>query len=300
LRAVAALRAGETQIAWRDVETLNRLQAALQKEPLLISLLVRATILAKLEQPVWEGVVDRRWSAAQLQQLQDLLGRIDLTRDYLWAVRGERAYARAFYKFEQARRAPTLAKIHALAPFETLPRALEWAFLLLPLNATFDQNEAMHERWMQSLALPLVDSRKGIVLPRNADQIERTIKGSASTPYNVLAKLSLKILPPIARRTGAALAVAREAQVACAIARFCLTNERSPATLAELVPRFLREIPSDPINGGALLYLIEPNEKYRLYSVGWNQVDDGGKIALRNSTRRDDEKGDWVWLSAPR
>jgi hypothetical protein len=34
-----------------------------------------------------------------------------------------------------------------------------------------------------------------------------------------------------------------------------------------------------------------------LYSVGWNQSDDGGTVVLNESSRKtvDIKKGDWVW-----
>jgi hypothetical protein len=51
----------------------------------------------------------------------------------------------------------------------------------------------------------------------------------------------------------------------------------------------LKEIPRDLIGGGELRYRRTSGNEYVLYSVGWNQVDDGGYVA------DSPEKGDWVW-----
>ena len=50
-----------------------------------------------------------------------------------------------------------------------------------------------------------------------------------------------------------------------------------PTNLAQLVPEFLEQLPLDPFDvaGGALRYQAN-GEEYRLYSIGQNQVDDGG------------------------
>lgn len=57
LRAVASLAAGQRQEAVDDVKLGLRLAEALKKEPLLISQLVRITMLQLCIQTIWEGVV---------------------------------------------------------------------------------------------------------------------------------------------------------------------------------------------------------------------------------------------------
>ncbi len=92
-----------------------------------------------------------------------------------------------------------------------------------------------------------------------------------------------------------------EARVACALERFRLATGRLPAELRELVPTYLPTVPEDILGSQPLHYRLAADGSYRLYSVGWNQTDDGGAIVSKSDgTRRDDEKGDWVWLSGPR
>lgn len=53
---------------------------------------------------------------------------------------------------------------------------------------------------------------------------------------------------------------------------------RIPLRLEELVPQYLQRDPNDPFNGRALIYRAQ-GTNWVLYSVGPDQVDDGGKSA---------------------
>jgi hypothetical protein len=89
-------------------------------------------------------------------------------------------------------------------------------------------------------------------------------------------------------------AMTREALLWCAIERFRLKLGSPPENLDALVPEFLDKIPCDPVNGLPLRYVRKGDRDYLLYSIGWNDKDDGGV----ETKRRD--KGDWVWASDPR
>lgn len=60
-----------------------------------------------------------------------------------------------------------------------------------------------------------------------------------------------------------------------ALRRFWLSKRDYPKSLEELVPRFLAVVPLDPFNDRALTYKRLP-VVYRLYSVGYDRVDDSG------------------------
>lgn len=62
-----------------------------------------------------------------------------------------------------------------------------------------------------------------------------------------------------------------------------------PASLTELVGRYLREVPADPFGGEALCYRREGNEGYLLYTVGPNLRDDGG---VETGAHLHDDPGD--------
>jgi len=83
--------------------------------------------------------------------------------------------------------------------------------------------------------------------------------------------------------------------------RYRLAHGQLPDTLDALVPEFLDRVPNDVINGQPLRYRQTGADQFVLYSVGWNEIDDGGTIAwIEGRTPRQDlERGDWVWSSQP-
>jgi hypothetical protein len=91
-------------------------------------------------------------------------------------------------------------------------------------------------------------------------------------PENSLLQMlegPLRVLP---RSDASALAHSRVARIGLAM-RECLARKGAlPATLADLVPEFLPAVPLDPWNGKPLLHAGD-----RVWSVGSNGLDDGGK-----------------------
>jgi hypothetical protein len=65
----------------------------------------------------------------------------------------------------------------------------------------------------------------------------------------------------------------------------------------------MSELPHDIINGQPLHYRRTADGQFVLYSVGWNETDDGGVAIMKpDSNPRDESKslvgmdyGDWVW-----
>jgi hypothetical protein len=69
-----------------------------------------------------------------------------------------------------------------------------------------------------------------------------------------------------------------------------------PEALDALIPQFIDKLPIDVIVGQPLHYQRAAAGQYLLYSVGWNEKDDGGEIASPKSSRGDAaDEGDWVW-----
>ena len=62
------------------------------------------------------------------------------------------------------------------------------------------------------------------------------------------------------------------------------------------MPRYLERIPTDVITGEPLRYNRTSDGQFVLYSVGWNETDDGGEVSSRKpGDAPDPKKGDWVW-----
>jgi hypothetical protein len=69
----------------------------------------------------------------------------------------------------------------------------------------------------------------------------------------------------------------RVTQTALAVERFRLAQQNAlPASLAELVPRFVDVVPTDPFDGQPLRYKKTSPHGFVIYSIGKDRNDDGG------------------------
>ena len=67
------------------------------------------------------------------------------------------------------------------------------------------------------------------------------------------------------------------------------------------MPRFIAKIPTDVITGELLKDRRQPDGTFVLYSVGWNETDDGGEPGVTKSgAAADPNRGDWVWRYPPK
>ena len=89
----------------------------------------------------------------------------------------------------------------------------------------------------------------------------------------------LPALGKVERKFAQAEAWQRTALTALAIERFRLANGgRLPVSLSDLVPKFIKEIPTDPFDGKSLRW--SPRERgYVVYSVGADRNDNQGTSA---------------------
>jgi len=128
-------------------------------------------------------------------------------------------------------------------------------------------------------------------------QLEESIPGSIDliAKHGFFAPLLLPSFTKAQQKFGLAQTTADQAAVACALERFRLVSGQYPEKLDALVPRFLEKV--DVISGEPLKYRRTNDGQFVLYSVGWNEKDDGGTIVLTKgkSPVLDSEQGDWVW-----
>ena len=62
------------------------------------------------------------------------------------------------------------------------------------------------------------------------------------------------------------------------------------------MPQFIEKLPHDIIGGQPLHYRRTDNGKFLLYSIGWNETDDGGLASPMDQYGAIDyNRGDWVW-----
>jgi hypothetical protein len=303
LRAVAEVQMGQSDKALADVKLMLSMANSIRDEPFLISHLVRIAIVNIALQPIYEGLADHKWSDAQLADLERELTKLDLLSSYKVGMRGEMVLCQ-IGDIEYLRRYPE--QIPNLAGTATPSSP---GFLWLIPDGWFYQNELNCARMMLEFYLPAVDPNQRIVSPsaiRKADTAaEADVKHVG--PYNVFERMILPALGAASKKFAWAQESVDLARVAIALEHYRLARGEYPESLDALAPQFMAKIPHDIIGGQPsqssgpasqpLHYRRTSDGQFVLYSVGWNETDDGGVMVLYkdSSDRVDISKGDWVW-----
>ena len=89
LRAAARLATGQTAEAATDVQLVFRLSDSISNEPLLIGHLVRIAFHTHALRTIWEGLVDHRWTDAQLAHWQTELAKLNFGTELRYCMAGE-------------------------------------------------------------------------------------------------------------------------------------------------------------------------------------------------------------------
>lgn len=292
LRTCAELQLGQTERALDDVSLSLRMVEALRTEPILISHLVRIAVVNITLQPVWEGLADHRWSDEQLRTLDQELSKLDFLLDYRFAMRGEVTFSSGVVDY--LRRTGNLGAIFGGS--DNSPDAA--GILRLIPSGWFYQNQLRCERFMFQWYVPLADQEQRIISPTSARRADAALASDTShpTPFNLLDREMLPALGAAARKFALGQANVDLARVACALERYRAAHGSYPEMLALLAPQLMEKIPHDVINGEPLHYERTPDGRFVLYSVGWNESDDGGMVVLKKDGSVDIQQGDWVWL----
>jgi hypothetical protein len=161
----------------------------------------------------------------------------------------------------------------------------------------FDQNRVTMGRLHLELFKPAVNLQERTVSPSNLRRLNETLEQhfARRTPYNFFSGLLLPALGKAAEKSSQGQACVDLARVACALERSRIKQGNYPDSLTALTPAFMAKLPHDVINGQPLKYHRTDDGRFVLYSVGWNETDDGGQLALTKSGNADWNKGDWLW-----
>jgi hypothetical protein len=312
LRACAELENNQSDKALDDVKLMFRLADSIHNEPFLISHLVRIALTSLALQPVWEGQIKHKWSDAQLAELDHELAPLNFLNDYGFCMRNERAGAileidsmrrhRDYKKFEMYFSSmrgfadedePSIQYSQNISELLLYPLISPAGLYLMP-DGWYYHNESTVAEMHRQCFLPMVDTNLQVALPKVRNDANEYFKKLHLGLWNLLALDSADL-----RSAGRKFAYGQNsinmARVACALERYRLAHNEYPEALDALAPQFIAQIPHDVIGGKPLHYNRKDNGKFLLYSVGWNETDDGGQIDLTAYDFIDTAKGDWVW-----
>ncbi len=303
LRACASLAAGRNEDALADIELIFHLADTLRHEPILVSYLVRIACVDLAAQPIWEGLADHAWTDAQLLRIEAGLRGFDFVRDLAVGLDGERA---AGILTANLVRQKGLAYFMALSgtasPSSEQRKFYNWISGFVPQGWYY--LEGVNYGRVYELQLEgTYDPGKQIVSPAriraNTAAMEREIVAGglghavgAVVHHRLLAAIFLPALNRVAIRGAVGKTLVDEALLACALERFRIAKGELPEDLDHLAPGFLSQLPRDVITGRPYKYDRLADDRFLLYSVGWNEQDDAGTPGKKPF---DEQAGDWVW-----
>ncbi len=296
LRGVARLELHQTDAAFADLKTSFRLSDSIRDELFLIDHLVRLATLSIDLQGVREGLTRHAWTDAQLAELEKYLSGLDLLAEYEHAMRSERCLNLG--GLEYLARGSFLVRDPGFFYSGEDGNGNNVSFLPpMIVNGWLYQNMIEIARMHQQFILPAVDEKQHRVLREIADRLDPALSEEPKKPGNIMAKMLLPALGRAAIKSARVQTSVDMARVACALERYRLANGQLPDALEALEPQFIAKIPNDVMDGNPLRYRKNSDGTYALYSIGWNEKDDGGIVVLGKGKTPgvDATQGDWVW-----
>jgi hypothetical protein len=297
LRSLAELQNGQPDKALEDVRLGLQLADKVRTEPLLISHLVRIAMVQLMLQPVWEGLAEHKWSDAQLAAIEAELATIDFPAAWRLSMKSElggqadelNLLLRHRNRFDELQLLINFAgnQNNVRLPGDLIVR-------LIPAG-WFYQNEYHCARMMMEYCVPLADANQCTFSPAVAHRGEAALAASVAGPFNLFERLILPVLSNAAPKFAYGQASADLARTALALERCRLARGALPESLDTLAPQFITNVPPDVIGGQPLRYRRTPEGSFVLYSVGWNEQDDGGLAGFDKEGAVDIQRGDWVW-----
>jgi hypothetical protein len=307
-RAQCHLLLGEPDDALRELTLMHDLCRILQKPPTgkpetLVEAMINVAITGLYVNTIADGLHWQAWQEPQLTAFQEQLKSINLP---LWVAESFREELAASVPFFESTPADKISSvITSVYPFAKSPGL--WTHLKDPMYLYL---KLAPRGWryqnlvnMASLTPKPLDSfdlENETISPRifakYAHNLDKFLVHKS--PFKTLAAMAIPNYTKAVQVTGYNQTLANEAQIVCALERFRLAHGEYPATLDALIPQFIEKLPHDIIGGQSLHYRRTDDGKFLLYSVGWNERDDGGKAAFNKTGGVDYGKGDWVWQNS--
>ena len=298
LHSVLALANKQPDVALSDIKMNYIVLSGVKRDPSLVGGLVAIGTAAIGNAAVYDGLTRHAWSDAQLAELEQMFKPINFLADFQFAMRCEVAQSTAnidFFRYAHRSDIKRLfGKIFSSVPICAL-FDVPWP------SGWWDQDKSQMAYFiLQSLAN--VDPQARLVFPKKNLNLQHRIEQAntqwdAYDPMRILFEASSGPIVRAMKQYAQAQVWIDEVRIACALERYRLAHGVYPGKLEELVPACIDEVPHDIMNGEAYHYQLRQDGTFLLYSVGWNQIDDGGTVVFKNEakTQVDYEQGDWVW-----
>jgi hypothetical protein len=307
LRAEAAVQSGDTAKAHEATRILARLSEATSQEPFLIGLMVSRSLATITTQETWSLCEGRAGTAEDFRKLQRDLEQLNFHDASLRSWQGELAAGVDAVQYLKRSRDSEL--INALRFMnedgrQHLSSGESFIPHLIP-SGLFDMNAAnMAHMELDYIIRPLRDHGWQAVMTLQPDMEYRMKHAKANWPTNLDKVFPVLVMPSAVNITSMCVhgqCLVNQAIIACALERHYAEHKAYPESLESLKQTDGKALPLDPANAEPMKYRRTDDGRYKLWSVGFDLVDDGGKEPDKDAKgdaakpNRAEYKGDWVW-----
>jgi len=292
----------DPQLAMDDLGIGWKVDSGIRQEPSLIAGLVSAGVVAIQLAVVSQGLAEHQWNDQQLTDLDDDLEKIDCLRDGQFFVRGELAVQLIpTVDFSETHRLAMRLIIFGgrMSSGSDIYSTISSTLMLLIPKGWFLEFKADDTRFQLLGAVKMMDPASHRVFPEREAKALALIQGVRGTGYwrDFLEGMFSSSLSA-AKNFAYTQARVDEARIACRLERYRLAHGRYPDSLSELVPVYGADLPRDVMSGQSYGYRLLDDRSYLLYSVAWNQKDDGG-TSFHSTSQAPKDAPDWVWDNHP-
>lgn len=299
-RAMLYIMAESPELAALDLLTMMRLQNYALSSPYLLGHLIHIATFKANNSVIWEGLQRHSWDDATLALFESKLAKIDFRKSLLHKMREEICFTHQ--ETSRMLNDPDYLE-KKTKEFETMAD-----ILLGPLDTERESRLAKIGKFAShSIAIGYLSSLSSYSLNTYRDTLfyPHGIKAETVTTEQVQLARNAKPTDPLLRlappswiplqleKTLEAQATLHNIRTAIALERFSLKHQHYPVKLSDLAPSYLPEELKDVITGKPLRYQIKADGTPLIYSIGLDEIDDGGR------PNRSPSKGDWAWMYSP-
>jgi hypothetical protein len=261
LEAILDAENGDSESAVNAAKSCFGIARSLAKEPLTVSQLVRAACQSLAVTTVEYCINRLELTDEQLIELIESVDNSERISDMSCALVGERCMGLSLFKAPGSMNPDIVNGI----PFRPILELYKMAGL-----ADADANIYLElmEGYIKTAQLPLYKRLKA------AKAIDARLQSISQV--HLLLHTMMPALLRITTMDIRNITQLHTARVGLAIERYRLAAGKLPDTLSDLVPAYLDAVPTDPFDGNDLRYK-KLKTGFVVYSIGEDQIDDGGK-----------------------
>lgn len=292
VRAIALAHAHRGSEALGELRGMARIATALQGESTMVAHALRGGVLWRHALAVRECLNAGAWSDAELAALDQELAPLHASTGYARTIDTERGELNAMVECLVSQSASGRARqIHEWFPHEDVGPAM-LAFLCRWQGALRDNQLAIN-RYMDAVRQDI--DEKGNWQPMDLPFDFDNMKGGESLRYALAVIVTPRYSRPEQHLLTAETCL-RQARLAVALERFRRERGAFPDRLAQLTSQYLSSVPADPMDGEEMRYAKDAPDRFRLWSVGEDLDDDGGKVEVKKDNNEEEKPDDIVWL----